>query len=356
LSLQGKLPFFPHFLHIFSLFTSPDGLTSRPPGWPVDAFFIFSGTTIVGLITLGAIMDNVRVLRYFVAVAREGSITGAANFLHVTQPTLSRQLKELEEELGKKLFIRSSLNMKLTEEGMLLRKRAEDIIDMVDKTKSEFLTMDEVTGGDVHIGGAETDAIQYVAEVAKDLREQNSKIHYHLYSGYSVDVMDYLDKGLLDFGILVEPVDLAKYNYITLPAKDVWGVIMPVNSPLASKKSIRPTDLIGVPVICSRQTVDPFSSRNILANWFGDHFEKLDIVATYNLIFNASIMVRKGLGYAIGFDKIVNTGSESDLCFRPLRPKVESRLSIAWKKYQVFSKVADLFLKELQKRFTETIE
>jgi DNA-binding transcriptional LysR family regulator len=301
-------------------------------------------------------VDNVRVLRYFVAVAREGSITGAANFLHVTQPTLSRQLKDLEEELGKKLFHRSSINLRLTEEGMLLRKRAEDIIDMVDRTTSEFRTMDEVVGGDVHIGGAETDAGQYVAEVAKSLRDQNPKVRYHVHSGYSEDVMERLDKGLMDFGILVEPVDMAKYNHITLPARDVWGVIMRKDSPLASKKSIRPADLVDVPVIVSRQTVDPFSSRNTLANWFGDRFEKLDIAATYNLIFNAAMLVRKGMGYAIGFDKLVNTGEKSELCFRPLRPKVESGLSIAWKKYQVFSKAADLFLKELEKRFAETRE
>jgi DNA-binding transcriptional LysR family regulator len=304
----------------------------------------------------GKSMDNVRVLRYFVAVAREGSITGAANVLHVTQPTLSRQLKELEEELGKKLFIRSSVSLKLTEEGMLLRKRAEDIIDMVDKTTSEFLTMDDVTGGEVRIGGAESDAVHFIAEIAKDLRNKNPYIQYYVQSGYSEEVMERLDKGLLDFGILVDPADLSKYNYIPLPAKDSWGVIMRKDSPLAAKKHIRPTDLIGVPVICSRQTTNPESSRNKLANWFGNHFEKLDIAATYNLIFNASILVKMGIGYAIGLAKLVNTSEQSELCFRPLRPKVESNLSIAWKKYQVFSKAADLFLAELQARLVETDE
>ena len=169
---------------------------------------------------------EIRVLRYFLAIAREGSITGAANSLHVTQPTLSRQIKDLEDELGQKLFTRGIHNMTLTVEGMILRKRAEEIISMVDKTEEEFNSMEESVGGDIYIGGGETDAIRLIADIAKELRNIYPNIHYHLYSGNAADVTKRLDKGLLDFGILIQPTDISKYDYLNIPAKDTWGIIM----------------------------------------------------------------------------------------------------------------------------------
>jgi DNA-binding transcriptional LysR family regulator len=178
---------------------------------------------------------EIRVLRYFLTVAREGSITGAANVLNVTQPTLSRQLKELEQELGKKLLIRSNHNTILTDEGMFLRKRAEEIVDMVDKLEAEFSSMEETISGDVYIGGGETDAMKQIARVGKGLQLRYPNIRYHLYSGNEDDVTERLDKGLLDFGILIQPANLTKYNYINIPAKDVWGVVMRKDSPIASK-------------------------------------------------------------------------------------------------------------------------
>lgn len=198
---------------------------------------------------------ELRVLRYFLAIAREGSITNAAAFLHVTQPTLSRQIKDLESELGKRLFIRGSHSMTLTAEGMLLRKRAEEIISMVDKTESEFSSMEGVVGGDIYIGGGETRAVRLVAEVAGELREDYPGIRYHLFSGNSEDVTERLDKGLLDFGILIEPADISKYDYIGIPAKDTWGVIMRKDSPPAQKKAVAREDLIGVPLLLSRQAI-----------------------------------------------------------------------------------------------------
>ncbi|MDQ0970267.1 DNA-binding transcriptional LysR family regulator [Neobacillus niacini] len=292
-----------------------------------------------------------RVLRYFLTVAREGSITAAANFLHVTQPTLSRQLKDLEEDLGKKLFIRSSHSIILTEEGMLLRKRAEEIVDMVDKLESEFSSMEETISGDVYIGGGETDAMRQIARVVKDLQLRYPNIRYHLYSGNEDDVTERLDKGLLDFGILIQPADLSKYNYINIPAKDVWGVVMRKDSPLALKYSIQAMDLLNVPLICSRQAMKQTFSKNEFADWFGEDFDKLNVVTTYNLAYNAAIMVDEGIGYAITLDKIVNTSSDSNLCFRPLEPKLESGLNIVWKKHQVFSAATDMFLKEIQAKF-----
>jgi DNA-binding transcriptional LysR family regulator len=296
-----------------------------------------------------------RVLRYFLTVAREGSMTGAANLLHVTQPTLSRQLKDLEQELSKKLFIRSSHSVILTDEGMLLRKRAEEIVDMVDKLEAEFSSMEETIGGDVYIGGGETDAMRQIARVVKELQLSYPNIRYHLYSGNEDDVTERLDKGLLDFGILIQPADLSKYNYIDIPAKDVWGVVMRKDSPLALKDTIQAVDLLNVPVICSRQAMKQTFSKNEFADWFGEDFNKLNVVTTYNLAYNAAIMVDEGIGYAITLDKIVNTSSDSNLCFRPLDPRLESGLTIVWKKHHVFSAPADMFLKEIQAKFSNSL-
>jgi DNA-binding transcriptional LysR family regulator len=298
---------------------------------------------------------EVRVLRYFLAVAREGNITRAADFLHVTQPTLSRQLKDLEQELGKKLFIRSSHSVILTDEGMLLRSRAEEIVNMVDKLEAEFSSMEETIGGDVYIGGGETEAMKHIARVAKDVQVRYPNIRYHLYSGNEEDITERLDKGLLDFGILIQPADISKYNYLNMPAKDVWGVVMRKDSPLALKESIQAGDLLNVPLICSRQAMKQTFSKNEFADWFGEDFHKLNIVTTYNLAYNAAIMVEEGIGYAITLDKIVNTSTASNLCFRPLQPRLESGLNIVWKKHHVLSAAANAFLKELQEEFAHTL-
>lgn len=282
---------------------------------------------------------ELRVLRYFLEVAREGNITKAAAYLHVSQPTLSRQLKDLEYELGKKLFVRSNYSIKLTDEGMLLRKRAEDILDMVDKTTQEFHTMDDLIGGDIYIGCAESDAIKFFAKAAKRLQRDYPSIRYHLYSGNTETVTERLDKGLLDFGIIVQQVDLSKYNYLSMPTKDIWGVIMRKDSPLAQKDFIELEDLLHVPIICSRQGITEDYPK-----WFGEKLDSLNITATFDLIFNASLMVKEGVGYALCFDKIVNTGVDSELCFRPLRPQLETEMNVIWKKYQIFSKAAEVFL------------
>lgn len=299
---------------------------------------------------------EIRVLRYFLAVAREGNITGAANLLHLTQPTLSRQIKDLEEELGHQLLIRKSHRVVLTQEGVLLRKRAEEILSMVDKTEAEFASMENTVTGDVYIGGGETQAIRQVAELIRGIRERYPGIHYHLHSGNAEDVTDRLDKGLLDFGILIQPADITKYDYINLPAKDIWGVVMRKDSPLAGKAVIEKEDLLGLPLICSRQVMAPRQGRNAFADWFGKDYENLDIVTTYNLVYNAAIMVEAGVGYALTLDKLTNTSEDSALCFRPLQPGLESGLNLVWKKYQVFSSAAELFLNTLKEHFTETEE
>ena len=295
---------------------------------------------------------EIRVLRYFLAVAREMNITGAANYLHLTQPTLSRQIHDLEEELGQQLLIRKSHRVELTPEGVLLRKRAEEIIAMVDKTEAEFASMEDTVSGDIYIGSGETQAIRQIAELIKDLGEAYPNIHYHLHSGNAEDVTERLDKGLLDFGILIQPADLTKYDYLDLPARDRWGVIMRKDSPLAEKEAIEKNELLEIPLLCSRQVVGSRHSENKFAEWFGTDYEKLNIVATYNLMYNAAILVEAGVGYALTLDKLANTSEDSVLCFRPLRPELESGLNVVWKKYQVFSPAAELFLKTLKERFS----
>ena len=257
----------------------------------------------------------------------------------------------LEEELGQKLFTRGSHSMTLTVEGMILRKRAEEIISMVDKTKAEFNSMENVIGGDSYIGGGETEAVRLIAKIVHDLREDYPDIHYHLYSGNSEDVTERLDKGMLDFGILIQPADISRYDYINIPARDTWGVVMWRDSPLARKEMIQKEDLLSVPLICSRQAISGDQRDNEFAGWFGEDFDKLDIVTTFNLVYNAAIMVEAGIGYAITIDKIANTTESSCLCFRPLEPRLDSGLNVIWKKYQVFSSAAGLFLKKLRENF-----
>ena len=272
-----------------------------------------------------------RVLKYFLMVAREENITHAADLLHITQPTLSRQIRDLEEELGHPLLNSESHRVALTPEGVLFRKRAEEIIAMVDKTEAEFTSMQNTVGGDIYIGSGETQAIRRITRIAKALRDEYPGVHYHLYSGNAQDVTERLDKGILDFGILIQPADLSKYDYLNLPDKDTWGVVMRKDSPLAEKAYVERKDLLGVPLICSRQAILPQREGNEFASWFGEDFEKLDIVTTFNLIYNASLMVESGIGYAITLDRLVSTDEGSALCFRPLKPKLESGLNIVWK-------------------------
>ena len=254
---------------------------------------------------------ELRVLRYFLAVAREGSITGAANYLHLTQPTLSRQIRDLEEELGRPLLHRENHRITLTPEGMLLRRRAEEIVAMADKTQAEFSALEHSVSGDIYLGGGETQAIRPIAKILKQLREDYPGIRYHLFSGNAADVTERLDKGLLDFGILIQPADLSKYNHLTLPAKDLWGVLLPKSDPLAAKEAFQKEDLRNLPLICSRQAIAPNHAGNEFADWFGEDFQSLNIVTTFNLVYNAAMLVEAGVGYAITIDKLADTGPDS---------------------------------------------
>ena len=287
---------------------------------------------------------ELRVLQYFLAVAREQTISGAAEYLHLTQPTLSRQLKELEEELGKQLLIRGNRKVTLTEEGMLLRKRAEEILALVNKTENEISFSDDVVVGDVEIGAGETDAVRVIARVARGLQEQYPQIRYHITSGDGVDITEKIDRGLLDFGVLLETVDISKYDYLRLPMKDVWGVLMRRDAPLAERAAITPEDLWEKPLIISRQT----TGGSPLEKWMKRELDQWNIVATYNLIYNGSLMVEEGMGYAFSLETLINTTGDSRLCFRPLSPRLEIGMDLVWKKYQIFSRASKTFLNHLQ--------
>ncbi len=290
---------------------------------------------------------ELRVLQYFLAIAREQSIVRAAQSLHLSQPTLSTQIKAMEEELGKQLLIRGtkgSRKVTLTEEGMILRKRAEEILNLVQKTEKEISLSDRVVVGDVYIGAGETDAVRFIAQAAKELYKTYPGIHYHISSGNAQFVTEQLEKGLIDFGIVFGPLDHTKYNSIELPFKDAWGVLMRRDSPLAAKEAITPEDLWDKPLILSRQEDD----NGALTAWMNRKLSELEIVGTYNLLFNASLLVEEGLGYGIGLDKIINTSGNSKLCFRPLSPKREEGMNIIWKKYQVFSKASEKFIEKLK--------
>lgn len=286
---------------------------------------------------------ELRVLQYFLAVAREESISAAAQSLHLTQPTLSRQLKELEEELGKQLMIRGNRKITLTEEGMILRRRAEEILDLVGRTEKEVMQSDETVSGDIYIGTGETDGIRQIIRTANRIQKDYPDVSFHIVSGDAVDVCERLDKGLLDFGVLLGDMDKTKYHYMKLPAKDIWGVLMPAASPLSEKPSVSPRDLWDKPLITSRQE----GSKSGLFRWLKKEPSELQIVATYNLIYNASLMADEGMGYAFALDKLINT-SQSSLCFRPLNPRLELEMHLVWKKHQILSKAGTFFLQQLK--------
>ncbi len=289
---------------------------------------------------------EIRVLRYFLETAREGNMTRAAERLYISQPTMSKQLKELENELGVKLFRRSNYNIKLTEAGMLLRERAEDILSLVDKTLEEFKALDHLNSGDIYVGAPESEAMEQFAQAVSDLQKQYPGIRCNIYSGNMQDVCEKLDKGLLDFAIVMNYVDLKKYNFLPMSTGDTWGVVMRRDDPLAKEEALSMSMLKGLPLICSRQWVD-----YELPQWFGSDTGDVNIAATYNLPYNGAVMAKAGIGYAMMLDKLVHTGEDSELVFRPLLdvPKVE--MYIIWRKYQTFTPISELLVKALRDKF-----
>lgn len=289
---------------------------------------------------------EIRTLRYFLAVAREENMSRAAETLHVTQPTLSKQLKSLEDELGKKLFTRHSFSIELTDEGVLLRDRAEDLIAMADKIEQEFVSLDDITGGDLYLGLAESYQIKYLARSIKDFKEKYPNLHYHITSGDTEQIADKLDKGLLDFLVLAEDPDPRKYSYIEFPEADTWGLVFPADDPLKNKKTIHVSDLIGLPLFCSEQ-----AWIDVIKKWAGKDYSDLHLEGSFRLSYNGSVFAREGLGCLLTFEHLVDTSEGSGLAFRPLSPKLESKIYLAWNKYQAFTPIAERFLEHMKRSF-----
>lgn len=288
---------------------------------------------------------EIRVLRYFLAVAQEGSVTRAARALHLTQPTLSRQIRELEEELGQTLFSRGGRELSLTREGLLLRQRAEEIVGLAEITEKEFRSLGEKTvSGDLSLGCGESKALSFVTDALKVLQDEHPLIILHFFSGNGEIVMDRLDKGLLDFAVLMGAENTERYSSLPLPNHDTWGLLMDKDDPMAQKKAITAEDLLDIPLILSSQSL----SRDELSGWLGFPMSRLHIAATYTLLFNGSLMVRSGLGYALCFDHIAPSGKDSPFAFRPLSPLLTSPLSLVWKKHQILSAPAEAFLAKIR--------
>lgn len=287
---------------------------------------------------------DIRVLRYFLAVAREQSYSAAAERLYLSQPTLSRQLKELEEELGKPLLIRSNKGVTLTEDGMILRKRAEEIVELLDKAEQEVRQSDSHISGKVYIGAGETYAVRLIADTAKRMQAEYPDVTYSIYSADATDVMERLERGIIDFGIIFQSYDAAKYEGIEMPLRDRFGLLMRRDHPLAEKERIELDDLAELPLIVPKQR----NHRELMLHRFGLDGSRIRTVAEYNLVYNGSVMAREGLGCCLCLDRLINVSGDSELCFRPLHPAVQVGCHFVWKRYTVFTKAAALFLERFR--------
>lgn len=286
-----------------------------------------------------------RVLKYFLMVAREENITKAAALLHLTQPTLSRQLMQLEAELGVKLFHRSKHSIILTEDGMLLKRRAQEIISLSDKTVQELSHKEDVLSGEIAIGCGETKNMLFLSEQIRKFRQKYPLVQFSIHSAIADDIKERIEKGILDIGLLMEPVDIGKYEFIRMPQKEKWGILVRKDSELAAKESINPKDLTNVPLIMVKREL----VKNELASWFGDYYEGVQIAATYNLILNAASMVERGVGVALCFD--LGVSFYEDLCFIPLAPTLETGSVLVWKKNQTLGAATSQFMRYLRNAF-----
>lgn len=286
-----------------------------------------------------------RVLKYFLMVAREENITKAAALLHLTQPTLSRQLMQLEAELGVKLFHRSKHSIILTEDGMLLKRRAQEIVSLSDKTVQELSHKEDVLSGEIAIGCGETKNMLFLSEQIKKFRQKYPLVQFSIHSAIADDIKERIEKGVLDIGLLMEPVDVGKYEFIRMPQKEKWGILIRKDSELAVKESINPKDLTNVPLIMVKREL----VKSELASWFGDYYEGLQIAATYNLILNAASMVERGVGVALCFD--LGAAFYEDLCFIPLAPTLETGSVLVWKKNQTLGAATSQFMRYLKNAF-----
>lgn len=289
---------------------------------------------------------EIRTLRYFLAAAREENLTRAAEQLHVTQPTLSKQTKALEQELGQQLFVRHSFSVELTDEGALLRERAEDLVRLADRIEGEFLSLGSVTGGDIYFGLAESWQIGFLAREIAAFKRAYPGLRYHISSGDTRQVTEHLDRGVLDFAAIAEEPDPEKYESLDFPGADIWGLIVPRGSGLAKKDGVSVDDLVGLPLFCSGQ-----GWRCDIPRWAGKRMDELHLEGEFGLSYNASCFVREGLGYLLSFGRLIDTSEGSGLAFVPLVPKLETQMHLIWRRSQVFSPIAERFLEQLKRDF-----
>ena len=295
---------------------------------------------------------ELRVLRYFLTVVNEESITRASEVLHITQPTLSRQLSQLEDDIGVKLFERGSRKISLTSEGILLRRRAEEILQLVSKTEKEITEQEKTVDGEISIGCGELASVQVLAEIIKSFHEKYPLVSYDLHTANADHIRERLDKGLTDIGLLLEPVDIDKYEFIRMKTKEKWVVIMRPDDVLAEKEKITPEDLSGMPVCIVKRSL----IRNELASWFGNHFRKLNILFTSTMSTNASVMVRNGLAYAFVLEGSLPYLDTGQICYRPLSPELTSTSVLAWKRNQPQSLATEKFTEHIRKYLDNVVE
>lgn len=292
---------------------------------------------------------ELRTLRYFLTIAREGNMTLASKTLYLTQPALSHQLKELERELGVQLFERRKNSMVLTESGRYLKECAEEILAMSDKIYSNLSKPEFAIAGDIHIGAGESHTARFVAKVASRLQETYPRIRYHLHNGNANELAERLDQGFLDFCILIQPADISKYCHLPVPDKDEFGIWVRKDNPLAKKEAVRREDILEEPLICSEQAIESSFTHNAFIDWFGGDFELLNIVGSYNLSYNATLFAAEGFGSVVALQKQIRVDEAEVLCFVPFEPRLEISSNIVWKKHRVFSPAAEAFLEELKK-------
>lgn len=290
---------------------------------------------------------ELRVLNYFLAIAREENITKAAQMLHITQPTLSRQMMQLEEELGVQLFHRGNHKMILTEDGMLLKRRAQELISLADRTRRDFIRREQDLSGEIAIGSGEFLSTRPFSRLMVSFRERHPKVRYQIYSGNADNIRDSIERGLLDLGVMAEPVDIGKYEFISMPLREKWGVLVRTDSELAQRERIRPEDLLEIPLVTSTRE----SVQSELGRWFGALYGRMEIAATGNLLYNEAMLAESGLGAVLCIE--LNCAYEN-LKFIPLFPAVEMRTVLAWKKDQIFPPATAAFI-EYAKKYLKSI-
>ncbi|MCD7956884.1 MAG: LysR family transcriptional regulator [Lachnospiraceae bacterium] len=287
---------------------------------------------------------EIRVLRYFLTVVREEGINRAAEALHITQPTLSRQMAQLEEEVGVKLFHRGAKKITLTNEGILLRRRAEEILSLVDRTERELIEQEELVEGRIVLGGGEMATMQELPEIIETFREKYPLVTFDIFTGNADLVKEQMEKGLIDVGVLLEPIDMEKFDFIRLKEKERWVVLMRPDDPLAEKEAVSAKDLEDKPLILPRRV----NVKNELSSWFGGYLQETQIVFTSNLSTNSALMVQQGLAYSIVIEGSVPFWNREKIACRPLSPELTASSVFAWKKQQPFSLAATKFIDHMK--------